>query len=84
MLHLAADIVCCAPSQSKLTLQVSDAYVGLDQMFWLDTYTSQQQTQPMDSSTGGVGDAKGTSKGADRRGDHHGRARGRGGLQKAA
>ncbi len=39
-------IRCDACWRQWLCPQVSDAYVGLDQTFWLSTYTTSQDEQP--------------------------------------
>ena len=52
-------------------LQVSDSYVGLDQTFWLDTYTTEvtAQTMAVDSNRDAQDTRKG-SKSGHRRGNH--------------
>jgi len=75
--HLGTQLVC---AHVYLVLQVSDSYVGLDQTFWLDTFT-EQAAQPVDSSASAAENTKGSSRAAQRKGDNHTRPRSRGNQQ---
>ena len=65
LLYQLADFGCVTTFEihRKVRVQVSDSYVGLDQTFWLDTYTMKQAAQPLDSNRDAVGDVRDGQKG---------------------